>query len=265
MQTYSNGRYPLRLFIHRGGNIYLTPSLNARWNEAVRLALEKYKVRLWITGDVDGLGGWNGYRPWDAQGAYKRYYGRFAAAQGHSSHGGRYQGREVFAVDVANWADLGWGRFKAIMRLVGLTVDFVFPQELWHVGDFSNPWVAPVFGRPAINPKTTRLVPEEEDDDMRPTVHVRTEGTAEWTLAHPDIGADLPQFTGTATDKNSRLSPDKSVKTFRGFMVTVDKGIGMAWARMYARGGGNETSRTNRAGYIDIQIEASRVAQELAA
>lgn len=23
---YANGRYPLHLFIHRGGNIYLTPS-----------------------------------------------------------------------------------------------------------------------------------------------------------------------------------------------------------------------------------------------
>ncbi|KAA0961198.1 hypothetical protein FQ142_10165 [Microbacterium sp. ANT_H45B] len=63
--SYANGRYPLHTFVHRGGNIYLTPSLNARWNEAVRLGVEKYGVRLYITGDIDGLGGWNGYRPYD--------------------------------------------------------------------------------------------------------------------------------------------------------------------------------------------------------
>ncbi|OIU88673.1 hypothetical protein [Microbacterium sp. AR7-10] len=153
--TYANGRYPLSAFIHRGDNIYLTPSLNARWDEAVRLALAKYGVRLYITGDVDGLGGWNGYRPYPAQVRYKNHYGRFAAAPGWSSHGGRYGGREVFAIDVANWQQLGrddvqaWGRFVAIMRLVGLTTDFVSPRELWHVGDFNDPWVVPTFTPPA--------------------------------------------------------------------------------------------------------------------
>lgn len=150
--AYKNGRYPLSKFIHRGGNIYLTPSLNARWNEAVKIAQEKYGVRLWITGDNDGLGGWNGYRPYEAQVAYKRYYGNKAAAPGFSSHGGQYSGQEVFALDVANWNDLApndslaWARFVAIMKSVGLRTNFVSPVERWHVGDFNNAWVAPDFG-----------------------------------------------------------------------------------------------------------------------
>lgn len=171
--AYSNGRFPLSLFVHRGGNIYLTPSLNARWDEMVRLALEKYRVRLWITGDIDGLGGWNGYRPWDAQGRYKNHYGRGAAAQGFSSHGGVYQGREVFALDIGNVdalapgnASLAHARLTALAQAVGLTVNFVSPSEWWHVGDFNNAWVVPTFGTPAINHHTTN-VPEE--DDMKAT------------------------------------------------------------------------------------------------
>lgn len=174
---YANGRVPLSKLIHRGDNIYLTPSLNARWNEAVRLALKKYGVRLWITGDIDGLGGWNGYRPYDAQVRYKNHYGRYAAAAGWSSHGGVYGGREVFALDVANWQQLGgteaqaWGRFVAIMRLVGLTTNFVSPKELWHVGDFNNPWVAPTFGRPSGGTTTKPVTPpkkeESEEDEMK--------------------------------------------------------------------------------------------------
>lgn len=170
---YANGRYPLDLFVHRGGNLYFTPSLNARWNEMVRLAVEKYGVRLYVTGDVDGLGGWNVYRPFDPQVAYRRHYGIMAAVPGTSSHGGRYKGQEVFAVDVANWRDLApgndslaWGRFVALARTVGLTVDFVSPRELWHIGDFNHAWIAPVFGAVAVNPGTTNRpspVPKEDE------------------------------------------------------------------------------------------------------
>lgn len=172
--SYPNGRFPLHLFVHRGGNIYLSPSLNARWNEGVRLALEKYGVRLYITGDIDGLGGWNGYRPFEAQVRYRRHYGIMAAVEGTSSHGGLYQGREVFAADVANWQDLApgnrtlaWSRFVALMKIVGLTVDFVKPREQWHIGDFNPAWTAPVFGAVAVNPGTTnRPTPVPEEDDM---------------------------------------------------------------------------------------------------
>lgn len=172
--SYANGRYPLHLFVHRGGNIYLTPSLNARWDEAVRLGVEKYGVRLYITGDIDGLGGWNGYRPFDPQVRYRAHYGIMAAVPGTSSHGGKYQGREVFAADVANWQalapgnpSLAWSRFVALMTIVGLTVDFVKPREQWHVGDFNPAWTVPTFGAVAVNPGTTnRPTDVHKEDEM---------------------------------------------------------------------------------------------------
>lgn len=166
----SNGRFPLSRFVHRGGNIYLSPSLNARWDEMVRLGVEKYGVRLYITGNIDGLGGWNGYRPWDAQVAYKRHYGNMAAEVGKSSHGGVYRFMEVFALDIANVDALAPGnpslaraRLTALAKAVGLTVNFVTPTEWWHVGDFNPPWTAPSFGAVTVNPHTTnRPVPKED-------------------------------------------------------------------------------------------------------
>ena len=103
----------------------------------------KYALRLHITGDVD-LGGWNGYRPYDPQAAYRRRYGIMAAFPGTSSHGRQYQGREVFALDVANWQvlapgsrSLDWSWFVALMTIVGPTVDFMKPREQWHLGDLN--------------------------------------------------------------------------------------------------------------------------------
>lgn len=99
----------------------------------------------------------------------------------------------------------------------------------------------------------------------KPTVHARqTNGNdTEWMLGHPTIGADLPVFTGTASEQNSRLSADRKVKTFRGFMVTVDRDIFTAWARTHAKGAGEITSRTDRDGYVAIQLELSRIAGEV--
>ncbi|AXC37916.1 endolysin [Microbacterium phage Jacko] len=160
---YPNGRYPLNLFVHRGGDLYLSPSLNARWNEAVRIGLEKYGVRLYITGPSSrGWDGANGYRWYERQVTYKNAFGEWAASPGTSSHGGVYRGQEVFAVDVSNWANLApgnrslaWSRFVAIMKAVGLTTDFVSPREEWHVGDFNNAWVVPTFGNTTVKPGTT--------------------------------------------------------------------------------------------------------------
>ena len=173
--SYANGQYPLHLFIHRGGNLYFTPSLSARWDEMVRLALEKYGVRLYITGDIDGLGGWNVYRPIGPQRNYRRHYGIRAAEPGKSSHGGKYRGQEVFAADIANVDSLAPGnpslaraRLTALAKAVGLTVNFVTPTEWWHVGDFNPAWAAPSFGAVAINPGTTnRPASVSEEDDMQ--------------------------------------------------------------------------------------------------
>lgn len=95
---------------------------------------------------------------------------------------------------------------------------------------------------------------QEEEDMYKPTVHYRTTGGGEWTLAHPGIGSDL-EPGGTRKDGN--------VTTMRGFQVTSDTSIGKAWARMFARGVGNELTRTERDDYVTIQNEATRLSVEL--
>ncbi|KAA0961197.1 hypothetical protein FQ142_10160 [Microbacterium sp. ANT_H45B] len=97
-----------------------------------------------------------------------------AAVPGTSSHGGKYQGREVFALDVANWQalargnpSLAWSRFVALMTIVGLTIDFLKPREQWYVGDFNPAWTVPTFGAVAINPGTTnRPTDVHKEDEM---------------------------------------------------------------------------------------------------
>lgn len=100
---------------------------------------------------------------------------------------------------------------------------------------------------------------EEEDEDMKPTVHVRLNKQKqpdEWMLAHPEIGTDL---------KAGEKRQEGKTVIFRGYMVTTDEAMGAAWARMYARGVGGETSRTDRDGYVTIQAAATRVSLELGA
>lgn len=216
MASYANGRFPLNKFVHRGGNIYLTPSLNARWNEMVRLGVDKYGVRLYITGDIDGLGGWNGYRPYDPQVAYRAHYGIMAALPGTSSHGGIYQNREVFALDIANVGALAPGnqslanaRLTALAKMVGLTVNFVRPTEWWHVGDFNNAWVVPTFGRPAINPGTTnKPKPEasQEDDEMKGLYYTRKSDGATVHALFNDNSGFWVEFTGTNPHSNSQIA-----------------------------------------------------------
>lgn len=109
--------------------------------------------------------------------------------------------------------------------------------------------VQPV-NRPAHALPTVSASIPEEDDDMRPTIHFRTEGNPEWTRAHPDIGKDL---------KPGQSRKDGNVVIYRGFEATANKTVGTAWARQYARGVGGETSRTNRAGYRQIQKQATRL------
>ncbi|WP_309129489.1 hypothetical protein [Microbacterium sp.] len=257
MGGYTNGRFPLSMMVKLGDQHYLPAGTAARWRWVQRAAWEKYRVWLIITP------GWNGYRPYDIQVEYRKDLGIWAAVPGYSSHGLIYKGRLCAAIDVANWAVLGWARFKALCRLAGFTVDFVSPQELWHIGDFNDIWTPPSWAAPTGT--TTPAEPEEEDEDMlKPTVHARIDGRTEgeWMLGHPDIGTDLPVFTGTVTDKNSRK--DGKAVVFRGFMVTTDKATYIAWARIYAKGAGNITSSTDRAGYLAIQRELSRISGELA-
>lgn len=146
MGGYSNGRYPLSMMVKLGPKHYLPAGTAARWQWMVRQALAKYAVLLVISP------GWNGYRPYDEQVTLRAELGIWAALPGFSSHGLIYQGRQVAAIDVFNWRDLApgnealaWSRFKALCRLAGFTVDFVSPQELWHIGDFNDIWTIPAF------------------------------------------------------------------------------------------------------------------------
>lgn len=146
-------------------------------------------------------------------------------------------------------ADHGWRRTAADEA-------WHFEYQVWNDQHRNRP--AGGDSKPLPTPEPA--LPEEEDDDMyKPTVHVRTEGAFEATLAHPEIGQSLAQYTGPGTGGKT-VSADKKVTTFRGFMVTADEAVAAAWARTHAKGVGGETSRTNRTGYIQIQVEASRIA-----
>lgn len=267
---YLNGQVPrsalIRIASGTNGDGYwehlLSPAQKRKHDALVARAKRHRGRTLRITS------GWNGYRPIDAQWVAKRKYGSGAAAPGFSSHGGTYKGRDAMAMDYGNWSWVYNGdrnAFFADCRAVGLTPGVIW-NESWHVIDY-DPW-APVPAALPADEFEPVVVPEEDEDDMmfKPTVHARTNGKGdadEWMLGHPGIGVDLPVFEGTATSENSRLTADKSVKVFRGFMVTVDRDVFTAWARTYAKGTGEITSSTDRAGYIAIQKQLSRVSDEL--
>lgn len=214
---YNNGQFPLSLFVHRGGNLYFTPSLNARWNEMVRLGVAKYGVRLYVTGDIDGLGGWNVYRPLLAQRRYRAHYGNMAAQEGFSSHGGVYGGQQVFAVDISNYTALAPGnpslaqaRLTALAKAVGLRVNFVKPTEWWHVGDFNNAWVTPSFGQIAINPGTTNkpkpVASEEEDEEMKGAYYTRASDKKTVYLLFNEVSGFAVEHTEVDSTYNNTLA-----------------------------------------------------------
>ena len=168
--AYPNGRVPLNLLVHLGGQIYLPPGTTARWRWAVAEGKRRWGVTFYITGPSSrGWDGWNGYRPLDIQRKYKDAFGNMAAPTGTSSHGGFYRGQEVFAIDVANWAAVTWSRFSGLMAEAGLRTNFVSPEERWHVGDFNNPWVVPAFAAPPAPPSV------QEDEKML-MLHVQHAG-----------------------------------------------------------------------------------------
>lgn len=210
---YANGLVPFAVLVHITANIWLPPGTAARFAWAFDMAYQKYGIRLRFTPGRDGLGGWNGFRPLSAQKLYRKHYGIMAAVPGFSTHGGNVNGREVFAADIDNWAELGWARFAAIMRLAGLAVDFVKPREQWHVGDFNNPWWIPAFasgggGSAVAPPPAPKPAPPESEED------------------------DMPRNTGVIyrTPQNAPASQQRHValihNTGSGFEFEFDNGVG---------------------------------------
>lgn len=263
MSTYRNGEIPDHL-LERRGNFLATAGSWAKWDAFVADVFARYGVTLRITDGVGVMKGTGAYRTRPMQRAVKKHYTALgrpwqAATEGTSSHGGEFKGEDALAFDVNNYWAISYEDFCAACRRAGFKPDYFDgkhgrPKEPWHIID-PDPYRR--LPSPASDKTEPAPIPEEEDEDMKPTVHVRTGDDLEYMLVHPEFGKDLAVYTGPG--KGGKKTEGK-VTIFRGFMVTTDQAIGIAWARLYANGAGNEKSRTNRAGYIAIQVEASRVA-----
>lgn len=137
---YTNGRVPLSLLVHLGGQHYLMPGTYQRWIGFVRDVFAERGVYMQITP------GPNGYRWYEAQQEERRKAcarGRCndAAEPGDSSHGGPWRGTETCAIDVNNWASIPWATYKRLAEKWGFIVLY-FSWEKWHLVD-PNPWAAP--------------------------------------------------------------------------------------------------------------------------
>ncbi|KSU52903.1 hypothetical protein [Microbacterium enclense] len=236
MPRYANGQAPLSALVKLSDQHYLPEGTAARWRELQRLAWEKYGVWLIISP------GWNAYRPLSIQYEYRAELGIWAAVPGYSSHGLNFNGRDCAAIDVYNWASLGWGRFVALCRLVGFTVDFVSPQELWHIGDF-DPWSVPTFAAITINPETTKLPEPEEADDMPINFRSTTGGVSftmvpgicitrhynETAAANTNYFNTGKQWPGENARQEDREKAGERQLTDAGILMLL-KQYGFAWA-----------------------------------
>ncbi|HTN57525.1 MAG TPA: hypothetical protein VL043_04605 [Protaetiibacter sp.] len=130
-------------------------------------------------------------------------------------------------VDIWNWAALSTKRLDELAARHGFRRTIT--AEPWH---YQHNGTTPAGG------DTTPFDPDEsEEDDMTPRVIRRTgTSTDEWMLV-------APHLVGPTAKE-------------RGYLVTVDRSVGVAWARLYARGDGGEHARVDRDGYNAIQAQA---------
>lgn len=205
--AYPNGEVPLSALVHLGANFWLPPGTAARWLWLVAEGKRRFGVTFRITPDRDGLGGWNAYRPLSAQILYRKHYGNMAAVPKFSSHGGYYQGREVFAIDVDNWSSVRWPNFQQLCAEAGFRTDFVIPTERWHIGDFNNPWVVPAFAgggnsappTPKPTPPTDRSEMEMDDMDRLMLVDPQVDGN--WYVVNYRRGTAVRIDNGFQLDR----------------------------------------------------------------
>lgn len=213
--AYPNGEVPFNKLVHIGANFWLPPGTAARWAWFVREGIRRFGVTFRITPDRDGLGGWNAYRPLSAQILYRKKYGNMAAAPGYSSHGGWYRNQEVFAVDVDNWMVVPWASFAALANEAGFRVNFVSPEERWHIGDFNNPWVIPAFAAPPA-------IRVQEDDEMY-SVHVNGKiyGLSKQFITHYGTieQANITRQVTSGTDELHKLNTEQFTNLLDGLGI----------------------------------------------
>lgn len=151
MTRYKNGRIPTSALVYMGGEHWLSPATLDKWNRLVQVVKSETGVTLRITA------GPNAYRDYEAQVEAKKEHGSNAAAPGHSSHGGTFNGQDALAIDVDNWMDIGQSAFYDYCRQAGFEPGY-FDWEPWHIIDW-EPW-ASVAPTPPASDK------EKEDMDF---------------------------------------------------------------------------------------------------
>lgn len=145
MATSRNGEIPERLLIRRG-NFLLTAGTWSKWDALVADVLARHGVRLEITDGLGVMRGTGAFRTKLMQRQVKAHFvsigqGRLAAAEGTSSHGGEFNGRDALAVDVNNYGRIPLEAFYAAARRAGFEPGYFNgrngrPYEPWHLIDW---------------------------------------------------------------------------------------------------------------------------------
>lgn len=173
---YPNGQVPEDLLIREGGNWFF-PGTYRKFEVLRDDVKERHGVTLYVTPPAYGAG--NAYRSLEGQQSIRAALGIQASVPGRSSHGGLWTGQttgagglptwvtglESGALDIANWAEIGFGNFKAAAQRAGFIVDVVVPQELWHIVDL-DPWATSASGGGAVAVATPDIPTESEEDDI---------------------------------------------------------------------------------------------------
>jgi hypothetical protein len=183
--------------------------------------------------------GWNGYRPIAAQrvaraNACARGRCGDAATVGTSSHGGEYQGRDVFAIDYSNWAWV-WGTqaaFYAACREVGLEPG-VFSWEPWHVID-RDPWAASPAGNEHPNEGVFMALTEDEEREILAAARGALSSQHQVTLLQ-NVAAIRDRAEGNLSSKN-QVGLFQNVAAIRDRVETMSGELAALRAELAALG-----------------------------
>lgn len=154
--AFPNGQVPEHLLVREGDNWFF-PGTYAKFKALRADVQQRHGVTLYVTPPAYGAG--NAYRSLGGQQSIRAALGIQASIPGRSSHGGLWTGQttgagglptwvtdlEAGALDIANWAAIGWDAFKAAAERAGFITNVVVPQELWHIVDL-DPWASSASG-----------------------------------------------------------------------------------------------------------------------